>query len=223
VNDELVVEDKGIYSIEKFIIARRLMYWQVYLHKTVLSAEHLLVNILRRAKELSERGTVLFASPALHFFLVNKVTKSTFVRNPEVLDAFAELDDYDIMTAIKVWAKHPDALLAQLCNNMVNRQLYAVELQNKPFDGDYVAGFYKKAEQQLNTKKEEMPYLVFTGAVQNNAYSSATIRINIKFKNGTVMDIAEAADIFNISVLSKPVKKYFLCYPKSLRTSKTTN
>jgi uncharacterized protein len=221
VNDELVVEDKGIYSIEKFIIARRLMYWQVYLHKTVLSAEHLLVNILKRAKQLAMSGEKLFCTPSLELFLCNRITRSAFKR-PEVLEAFANLDDYDIMSAIKVWATHKDPILAELCASMVNRQLYAVELQNKPFDGAYVEKLYKKAEKKLKLKpvKDEMSYFVFTGAVQNNAYSSDNIRINIKFKNGQVMDIAEAADIFNISVLSKPVKKYFLCYPKSLREQK---
>lgn len=219
VDDELVVEDKGIYSIEKFIIARRLMYWQVYLHKTVLSAEHLLVNILKRAKELAMSGESLFCTPALSVFLHNRITKSSFAKQPEVLEAFAELDDYDIMSSIKVWAKHKDKILSQLCNQMVNRQLYAVELQNKPFDGSYVESLYEKAARQFKISKAEMPYYVFTGAVQNNAYSSdENISINIKFKNGQIMDIADAADIFNISVLSKPVKKYFLCYPKSLRS-----
>jgi uncharacterized protein len=221
VDDELVVEDKGIYSIEKFIIARRLMYWQVYLHKTVLSAEHLLVNILKRAKELAMNDESLFCTPALSVFLHERITKSSFVKQPEVLEAFAELDDYDIMSSIKVWEKHSDKILSELCNQMVNRQLYAVELQNKPFDGDYVRDLYGRAEKKYKIGKAEMPYYVFTGAVQNNAYSSdENISINIKFKNGQIMDIAEAADIFNISVLSKPVKKYFLCYPKSLRTTK---
>jgi hypothetical protein len=219
-NDELVVEDKGIYSIEKFIIARRLMYWQVYLHKTVLSAEHLLVNILKRAKELAERGVDVFCTPDLCIFLYNRITKTAFIKRPEVLRAFAGLDDYDIMAAIKVWTHHDDVILAQLCNSMVNRNLYAVELQNQPFDGSYVQLLQKKAQQQFKLNKSDLTYFVFTGAVQNKAYSSDTIRINILFKNGNIMDIAQAADLFNISVLSKPVKKYFLCYPKSLRQPK---
>jgi hypothetical protein len=166
-------------------------------------------------------GEKLFCTPSLELFLCNRITRSAFKR-PEVLEAFANLDDYDIMSAIKVWATHKDPILAELCASMVNRQLYAVELQNKPFDGAYVEKLYKKAEKKLKLKpvKDEMSYFVFTGAVQNNAYSSDNIRINIKFKNGQVMDISEAADIFNISVLSKPVKKYFLCYPKSLREQK---
>lgn len=217
VNDQLVVEDKGIYSIEKFIVARRLMYWQVYLHKTVLSAEHLLVNILKRAKELAENKVELFCTPALRMFLYNRFTKTAFLNKPEVLDAFAKLDDYDIMTSIKVWADHSDKILAYLCKRLVNRELFAVELQQKPFTGSYVEQLQKKAVKKYGLKKEEIPYYVFTGAVQNKAYSSDNIRINILFKNGSVIDIAEAADLFNISVLAQPVKKYFLCYPKELR------
>ncbi|CAN5310356.1 HD domain-containing protein [soil metagenome] len=217
VNDQLVVEDKGIYSIEKFIVARRLMYWQVYLHKTVLSAEHLLVHILKRAKSLAEDGADLFCTPSLKLFLYNKFTKKAFLDKPEVLETFAKLDDYDIMTSIKVWSDHGDKILSYLCKRLVNRNLFAVELQQKPFSGSYVEQLQKKATKKYNLKKEEVPYYVFTGAVQNNAYSSDTIRINILFKNGSVIDIAEAADLFNISVLAQPVKKYFLCYPKDLR------
>jgi HD superfamily phosphohydrolase len=217
VNDELVVEDKGIYSIEKFIIARRLMYWQVYLHKTVLSAEHLLVNILKRAKDLAESGEELFCTPALRLFLYNRFTKSAFIKRPEVLETFAALDDYDIMTSIKVWAACNDTILSTLCQWMVNRNLYAVELQHKPFAGAYVDKRQKAAMKQLGIRKDELHYFVFTGAVQNKAYSSDQIRINILFKNGQVMDIAEAADLFNISVLAQPVKKYFLCFPKEIR------
>lgn len=222
VDDQLVVEDKGIYSIEKFIVARRLMYWQVYLHKTVLCAEHLLVNILRRAKELSEEGEDLFAPPALKMFLQNRFSKSHFLKKKEVLEAFAKLDDYDIMTSMKVWCDHEDKVLSWLCNCMVNRRLYAVELQNKPFAGSYVEKLQNKAKKQLKLSKHDLDYFVFTGAVQNSAYSSENvnnnIRINILFKDGTVRDIAEAADLLNISVLAHPVKKYFLCYPKELRS-----
>lgn len=221
VDDQLVVEDKGIYSIEKFIVARRLMYWQVYLHKTVLCAEHLVVNILRRAKELAEEGEELFAPPALKLFLENRFSKTSFLKKKEVLEAFAKLDDYDIMTSMKVWCDHKDKVLSWLCNCMVNRKLYAVELQNKPFDETYVQKLQNKAKKHLKLKSDQLSYFVFTGAVQNRAYSSDNvnnIRINILFKDGTVRDIAEAADLLNISVLAQPVKKYFLCYPKELRS-----
>lgn len=221
VNDQLVVEDKGIYSIEKFIVARRLMYWQVYLHKTVLGAEHLLINILRRAKQLSENGEDLFATPWLKLFLVNHFTKKDFINRKEVLDAFATLDDYDIMASVKTWCTHSDPVLSWLCSCMVNRKLYSVELQNKPFSGSYVDELRKKTMKKMNVAKENMEYFVFTGAVQNRAYSRDNvhnnIRINILFKDGTVRDIAESADLLNISVLAQPVKKYFLCYPKAMR------
>lgn len=217
VDDQLVVEDKGIYSIENFLVARRLMYWQVYLHKTVLSAEHLLVNILKRAKELAEEKVALFCTPSLHFFLYNKLSKSAFLNKPEVLESFAKLDDNDIITSIKVWTDHSDKTLAFLCKNLVNRKLYAVELQQKPFSGSYVDEKRKKAIKKFSLSMDEIPFYVFTGAVQNNAYAADDIRINILFKNGTVMDIAEAADVFDISVLARPVKKYFLCYPKEIR------
>ena len=222
VDDQLVVEDKGIYSIEKFIVARRLMYWQVYLHKTVLGGEHLLINILRRAKELAERGSDLFATPALKLFLENRFTKKDFFNRKEVLNAFASLDDYDIMASVKVWCDHEDKVLSWLCNAMVKRQLYAVELQNKPFVGSYVEQMQKRTAKKLGIAKNELDYFVFTGAVLNRAYSSDNIhdniRINILFKDGTVRDIAEAADLLNISVLAHPVKKYFLCYPKEMRS-----
>ena len=221
VKDQLVVEDKGIYSIEKFIVARRLMYWQVYLHKTVLCAEHLLVNILRRAKELSEKGTELFATPSLQVFLNNRFSKSAFIKDRTLLETFAKLDDYDIMTAVKVWSENSDKVLSELCQSMINRTLYAVELQNKPFAGAYVEKLQKQAAKSMKLSKEELSYFVFTGAVQNKAYNADemhdNIRINILYKDGTVKDIAEAADLLNISVLAHPVKKYFLCYPKSLR------
>ncbi len=222
VDDQLVVEDKGIYSIEKFIVARRLMYWQVYLHKTVLGAEHLLINILRRAKDLAENGEDLFGTPWLKLFLENRFTKKDFIRKKEVLTAFASLDDYDIMVSVKVWCEHDDPVLSWLCKCMVNRNLYAVELQNKPFAGGYVEQLQKKTSKRLGISKKDLDYFVFTGAVQNRAYSSDlvhnNIRINILFKDGTVRDIAESADLLNISVLAQPVKKYFLCYPKEMRS-----
>lgn len=217
VKGELVVEDKGIYSIEKFIVARRLMYWQVYLHKTVLSAEHLLINILKRAKKLADEKQELFCTPALREFLYHRYGKSDFQRRPKLLGIFASLDDYDIMSAVKVWVDHKDPILARLCDQLVNRKLYAVLLQNKPFDKKTVTALEEKARKKYKFKKEDLSYFVFTGAVQNDAYSSNNISINILFKNGKVMDFAEAADLFNISMLQQPVKKYFLCFPKELR------
>jgi uncharacterized protein len=214
-NDQLVVEAKGIYSIEKFIIARRLMYWQVYLHKTVLAAEHLLVKILQRAKELAENGVELFGTDPFKEFLYNKHDKTSFLKNPKVLDIFSNLDDTDIFTSIKVWANHPDAVLSTLCNNMVNRQLFKIELQKEPFKEKYLADKKQVFTENNGFSLEESDYFIFSGSISNNAYDPKCDRINLLYKNGLIVDIAEAADQLNISALSTPVKKYFACYPKN--------
>ena len=213
-NDELAVEAKGIYSIEKFIIARRLMYWQVYLHKTVISAESLLVNILKRAKELAEKQEELFCTPALKVFLYNKFSKNDFKTKPELLDSFAQLDDYDIMASVKVWASHQDKVLAMLCNKLLNRDLFKIELQNQPFKDAEINSAKERIKKQYKLKGKEEDYFVFTGNIQNDAYSENKIRINILSKDGKIMDITDASDQLNIKVLAKTIKKYYLCYPK---------
>jgi uncharacterized protein len=214
-DDQLVVEAKGIYSIEKFIIARRLMYWQVYLHKTVISAEYLLVKILQRAKELAEKGIELFSTEPFKEFLYNKHDKNSFLENPEVLDIFASLDDLDIFTSIKVWAGHQDAVLSTLCNNIVNRQLFKIELQKEPFDQKYLEDKKQNFINDTGFTAEEASYFIFSDSISNNAYDPKSDRINLLYKNGLIVDIAEAADQLNISALSTPVKKYFACYPKN--------
>lgn len=221
VNDQLAIEAKGIYSIEKFIIARRLMYWQVYLHKTVLSAESLLVNILKRAKELAEKpadrtsGKVdLFCTPALHTFLYNKFSENDFSKNSKLLDTFAKLDDYDIMTSIKVWTSHNDVVLSTLCKQLVDRKLFKVELQNQAFKEDKIKTIKQDIKKRLKLSDKEVNYFVFTGIVTNDAYRADKIRINILFKDGSVSDIADASDQLSIDVLSKTVRKHYLCYPK---------
>jgi HD superfamily phosphohydrolase len=212
--DQLVVEDKGVYSIEKFIVARRLMYWQVYLHKTVLAAENLLVNILIRAKEIANKGEELFATPAFQYFLYHKVSKKDFDKNPELLDLFAQLDDYDIHTSVKVWMNHSDKVLARLCTNMVERKLFRIELQARKIDATYVNN--KKAEviKKYKIEKSDADYFVFTGSISNNAYNPASDKINILFKDGQLKDITDASDQLNIRALSTPVEKHFICYPK---------
>jgi len=221
VNDQLAVEAKGIYSIEKFIIARRLMYWQVYLHKTVLSAESLLVNILRRAKELAEipasrtGGKVdLFCTPALHTFLYKKYSEKDFQTKPELLDIFSQLDDNDIMTSIKVWTSHADPVLSMLCKQLVDRKLFKVELQNQAFKEDKINTIKNNIKKRYKLNDKELNYFVFTGNVTNDAYRADKIRINILTKDGNVSDIADASDQLSIDVLAKTVKKYYLCYPK---------
>jgi HD superfamily phosphohydrolase len=213
-NDELVIEEKGIYSIEKFIVARRLMYWQVYLHKTVLSAEHMLVKVLARSKELAKEGTDLFCSPALRLFLYNDITKSDF-ENPEIIKAFAQLDDFDILGAIKVWTNHEDRVLSLLSQMIIDRNLLKIKLESDPIPEETLIVKKENVAKDLNISLEETKYFVFTDWIENNAYNPESDRINILFKNGEVKDICEASDNLNIQALAKPVRKYFICYPKS--------
>jgi HD superfamily phosphohydrolase len=216
VNGELVVEAKGIYSVEKFLIARRLMYWQVYLHKTVLSAEKLLVNILKRAKELALSGEELFATPALSLFLKNNFTKKDFALNPELMKQFVLLDDYDIMASVKVWMTHSDKTLSLLCKNMIERNLYKIELENKKSPASYQNQLLEKVMKKYKLSKKEAAYFVFTESVNNSAYNSAHFKINILHNNNKLEDVAKASDQLNIKMLSKKVTKYFICYPKGL-------
>lgn len=213
-NDQLAVEAKGIYSIEKFLIARRLMYWQVYLHKTVLSAENLLVNILKRAKELAQKKADLFCTPALKIFLYKQYSKKDFKDDPKLLDAFAILDDYDIMTSIKVWTTHKDPVLSMLCTQLVNRRLLKVEMQNLPFKEAKIRKIKNDIKKRYEVNDKDVNYFVFSGTVANDAYRGDKIGINILFKDGTTADVAKASDQLNIDVLAKTVKKYYLCYPK---------
>lgn len=215
-NDSLVVEQKGIYSIEKFIIARRLMYWQVYLHKTVLAAENLLVNILKRAKELSDNGTELFATPALTFFLKNKITENDFISNSNVLKQFSDLDDFDVFTSVKVWCNHDDKILAQLCSNLIDRKLYKIKIQKERINALELKSMQSKAEAVFSVNQNEANYFAFEGEVINNAYKITSENINILFKDGSVLDIAKASDNLNISVLAEPIVKHYFCVDRKL-------
>lgn len=214
VGDELVIAEKGIYSIEKFIVARRLMYWQVYLHKTVISAEYMLVNVLERAKELAQQGIEMFCSPALKLFLYQDISKEDFKKR-EIINAFSELDDFDILGAIKVWVHHPDRVLSKLSSMIVNRELLKITVSKTPFEAFEVTQKNDQFSQKLGFTHEETKYFVFTGSIENNAYTPASDRINILFKDGSVQDITEASDNLNIQALSKTVKKYFLCHPRT--------
>lgn len=215
-NDELVIEEKGIYSIEKFIIARRLMYWQVYLHKTVVSAENLLVNILVRAKQLASKDVDLFATPALAIFLKNNFSKKDFISKPEILDNFASLDDYDIFASVKVWAQHPDKILSALCSNLMNRKLFRIELKREKSELSSKKNLVSACMKQYKFTEKEASFFVVSGEVENSAYRTDNLKINILMNNGKIIDIAEAGDQLNVEVLSKTVKKYFICYPKDL-------
>ncbi|GAA0535499.1 HD domain-containing protein [Chitinophaga japonensis] len=213
-NGELMVEEKGIYSIEKFIVARRLMYWQVYLHKTVLSAENMLVKILCRAKELALKGVSLFASPALQYFLYHTITADNFEREPDTLQQFCLLDDYDIMGAVKVWAEHEDKVLSLLCKWLINRKLFKCILSNEVFSGDAVALLKEQVKQQWGVKETELDYFVFTGTASLRAYNIADEKINILFKDGTVKDISSIDNALISHTLAIPVKKFYICHPK---------
>lgn len=214
VDDNLVVEAKGIYSIEKFLIARRLMYWQVYLHKTVVVAEEILIKILKRAKFLAKNGVELFASPTFSFFIYNDIGKVDFENNSKVLEQFSDLDDNDIILSLKVWKNHSDKVLSQLCSRLIDRNLFSVELQDKAFDEKYVLSLKEKFIDLYKLNKDEIEYFVFTDKISNNAYKVQDDKINIFFKSGNIVDITEASDILNVSVLSKEVTKHFLIYPK---------
>lgn len=216
VNNELVVEVKGIYSIEKFLIARRLMYWQVYLHKTVLSAETLLVNILKRAKELSASGTDLFATPVFKKFLVNDFSKKDFEKDSSILNDFANLDDTDISASIKAWTSCDDRILSMLCNKLIERKLLRIEMQSTPFATAYKNKIIEKVMQKYKLGRKETGYLVINDSVNNSAYLASKFKINILMNDGRLMDVAEASDQLNLQKLSQTVTKHFLCYPKDI-------
>lgn len=211
-NDELVVEEKGIYSIEKFIVARRLMYWQVYLHKTVVAAELMLINILKRAKELAMKKEELWCSPSLHKFLYNRFNRIDFDMDPALLETFARLDDYDIMSAVKVWADADDKILKKLCSDFINRKIYKIRLEKTNFPKEEIRKMKTTMMKRFHISEKEAAYFVCTSSIKNNAYSPKSDKINLIFKNGNVMDIADASDNFNISALATPVKKYVLAY-----------
>lgn len=214
-NGQLVLEEKGIYSIEKFITARRLMYWQVYLHKTVVSGEYLLINTLKRAKKLSLEGKDLFASPALAFFLKNNITQTDFENNPAVLDTFAALDDYDIMGAIKVWQSCDDNILADLSSRLINRKLFKIKISKVPFSQEEVNQKRKEIAEKLQITEEETQYYLHASHLVNNAYNQEKQNIHLLMKNGEIMDLSNASDNLNISALSTPVEKFFMCYPSN--------
>jgi HD superfamily phosphohydrolase len=212
VNDQLVLEEKGIYSIEKFIVARRFMYWQVYLHKTVLSAEYMLVHVLRRAVDLARKGVELFATPALRTFLYGQYDKQKFLSDPQALAQYAALDDFDIATSLKVWQSHPDRVLSMLASSIVNRNLYKIELQAAPIDEQYITDTRKRLQQKWSLEPDEIDYFVFTGKVDNRAYNQHKEAINILRKDGTIAEVAAISDQLNLAALSKTVEKYFLAY-----------
>ena len=212
VNNELVVEEKGIYSVEKFIIARRLMYWQVYLHKTGLVAENVLVKVLQRAKQLSSQGVNLEASKPLDFFLNTKINNKNF--DNKVLNTFAQLDDYDIISAIKSWQSHNDLVLSTLSKAIIQRKLPKILLQNEKISIDYSKKIKSDIKTKFSINNDELSYFVIEGKVSNHAYSVEKSPINILFKNGELKDIVQASDHLNLKALTKPVIKHYIYYSK---------
>ncbi|QVY66220.1 HD domain-containing protein [Polaribacter sp. Q13] len=210
-DDELVIEGKGIYSVENFLIARRLMYWQVYLHKTGLVAENMLVNVLKRAKELAEKGVALFASTSLHYFLYKKISQENFT--DETLEMFSKLDDYDVMSAIKEWTNHSDKILSLLSNMIVDRKLLRIEIQQKEFEAEELNKKINNVSNKLELSENEAKYFVFTKKIKNQAYQQEK-PIFILNKKGKLTDIAKASDQLNLQALTNPVIKHFICYPK---------
>ena len=210
-NDELVVEEKGLYSVEKFLIARRLMYWQVYLHKTSVVAEQILIRLLNRAKELVQQGQELTMSTALAFFVKNKISKNNF--SQEVLEMFARLDDTDIISAMKEWQFHPDVVLSKLSKMLLNRDLLKIKVRLNDFEEQKI-----KRLQKLSIAKgvgeKDMKYFVFTGVMTNRAYNPGKEIIKILTKNGRVVDLTKTSEAINLEPLSQVTERYYICYPK---------
>ncbi len=216
-DDELMVEDKGIYSIEKFIVARRLMYWQVYYHKTVVAAENMLISLLKRAKSLILKGEFLFATPSLLFFLNNNLNAGDFHTKPEISGWFAQLDDYDILSAMKVWVNHPDPVLSLLSQGLISRRLFRIIIRNKPFTEEEIREVKNAIRSNWPGLSEtELSYLIAQGTITNNAYNPESDKIKLLYRNGEVSDIADSSDQINVSLLSGTISKHFLSFPKGV-------
>jgi uncharacterized protein len=214
-NEELVVEEKGIYNIENFITARRLMYWQVYLHKTAVAAERMLVNIIKRARVLLQAGERVTTSDALQFFLAGNYTITDFNKNQGVATNFGKLDDHDIWGALKMWQNHPDKILAQLSSALLQRRLFQIKFSNEAIKKEMIEKVKQAVAEHYQLLNAETAYFVSFGSVSNEAYTEGQ-KINLLMKDGRLVDIAQASDLPNIQALSKTVKKNYLCWPKNV-------
>ncbi len=215
-DDRLVVDEKGIYSVEKFLIARRMMYWQVYNHRTVVSAEKLLTSLLVRARQVTAEGVKLFAPPALEWFLAPRHNMAALEERKALVGHFTALDESDILSATKVWMSCGDRVLEDLCRRFVNRDLLGIELQRTPFSGEKVAETGRRAKTILGLKDDEVIFYVNTGDVYNQTYAPGTPEVRILLKNGSTRDITAVSDLFDKEALSEKVTKYYLCYPKEI-------
>ncbi len=212
IDDKLVVESKGIYSIENFLMSRRFMYWQVYLHKTAVASEKMLTNTINRAKFLSRNGEELFASPSLAFFLKNDITLKDFRENPEVLEHFTNLDDNDIWTSLKVWKSHSDKVLSVLSHGMVNRKLFRIQIANEPYPAEKKQEYIEKFTRKYGIPESEAAYFVSSDSLATDMYNKYDESIKILYRDGSIKDISTASDMFNIELLSKKVEKYYFAY-----------
>lgn len=213
VDGNLVLEEKGIYSIEKFIVARRVMYWQVYMHKTVVACEFMLIHILRRAKELIQSGNDLFGSPALQFFMKNNINSANFKNDSNVLEQFSMLDDFDILGAIKVWQHYNDKVLSDLSRRLINRDLLKIKVSKEKFEKKTIDSVRANVKAYLSLTEKEVNHFVYTDSLRNDAYNEDKQSINLLMNSGEIIDLSKASDNLNISALSTPVEKYFLSYP----------
>lgn len=211
-DDKLVVESKGIYSIENFLMSRRLMYWQVYLHKTAVAAEKMMINTLHRARELTLQGEKLFASPALSYFLSNDTTLADFEDNGSALHYFVQLDDNDLWSALKVWASHPDTVLSVLSQGMVHRRLFKIEISDQRVEEEKVAHQLRSYMSRYKISKNEARYFIAVDSIATDMYNKEDDSIGILYKDGNVKDISKASDMLNIELLSKKVEKHYFAY-----------
>lgn len=215
-NDQLLVEEKGIYSIENFLSARRLMYWQVYLHKTAISAETMLVSLLDRARELTQQGVFVQATPALALFLERRISAQDFEEDADILSVFTLLDDLDVWGSVKFWQSHDDFVLSVLSKMLINRRLLRIELGQAAVDQEKLVAMKKELAAKYEITEEMAGYFVRSGEISNAAYIPQSGSINILMKSGEILDVASASDLPNITAMSTIVKKHFACYPKNL-------
>ena len=216
INNKLVVEEKGIYSVEKFLIARRLMYWQVYLHKTVISSENMLIKVLKRAKELSNKNINIFTTDSLSYFLKNNYSIKDFQKDKSLLEKFTQLDDYEIYTCLKKWMHSKDFILSKLSSMIINRRLLKIKIQKNRFNSVTVKKLLKRVTLKYKINLNEAKYFVFSEKVSNRTYNIEKSNINILKKNGDITDLTSVSDQFHINTLNKKVEKYFLCFPADI-------
>ena len=214
INDSLVVEHKGIYSLENYLTTRRLMYWQVYLHRTCVAYEKVLVNMLNRAKDLIRMGQEVFASPALRYFLGNDVDAEWFAQHPEALTYYGDLDDSDIWSALKAWKYHDDKILSTLATDMLDRRIFKVEVHEEPIPEEHIEELKRNISQNMGIAYEDAHYMMSQNTISKDMYNVEDDNIAILYKDGTIRDISEASELLNVQLLSKKIRKYYLCYQR---------